>query len=249
LCLEVSKHAAMKALTPLIFLFAMIQLNAQNTDTRSILVTGSHTMEVEPDEIMLNVTISEYYEEEFDQGTRYEDYKTRHPLDDIEKQFDQALKDAKIKDDQITVQNTGNGWRPWGKEALQSKQYQISLPDFDCVTKLQKLLRFKGVQSFQVGELKHSKKDELREEIRTQALINAREKAEKMAAALGQKIGAPITIVEVVSTYGYQPYRNMRSMEFASADNGGGNDNYGNNFKKLKIEEKVEVRFEILTVN
>lgn len=59
--------------------------DAQESERRYIEVTGSSEIEVVPDEIHLLIQIKEYWKEEFVPKSKPEDYKTKVPLEWIEK--------------------------------------------------------------------------------------------------------------------------------------------------------------------
>ncbi|MGM0622080.1 MAG: SIMPL domain-containing protein, partial [Bacteroidota bacterium] len=75
----------MKHLLFITILFFSLSVLAQNADeNRFIEVRGTAEMEVQPDEMMLSITIQEYFEEEFQKNKEPEDYKTKVPLAKIE---------------------------------------------------------------------------------------------------------------------------------------------------------------------
>ncbi len=51
---------------------------------RYVEVTGSSVIEIDPDEVHFIITISEYWQEEFDGKSKPEDYRTKVPLTTIE---------------------------------------------------------------------------------------------------------------------------------------------------------------------
>ena len=65
--------------------------DAQESERRYIEVTGSSEIEVVPDEIHLLIQIKEYWKEEFVPKSKPEDYKTKVPLEWIEKDLRRVL--------------------------------------------------------------------------------------------------------------------------------------------------------------
>ena len=92
--------------------------DAQESERRYIEVTGSSEIEVVPDEIHLLIQIKEYWKEEFVPNSKPEDYKTKVPLEWIEKDLRRVLSRAGISDEAIRVQEIGDYWRQKGKEFL-----------------------------------------------------------------------------------------------------------------------------------
>jgi uncharacterized protein YggE len=207
--------------------------------TRTINVTGSAEMEIEPDIIVFSMTIKEYWEEEFIKGKKYEDYQTKVPLASIEPQVLATLKKHGIKEDQIKVGAAGNYYRQAGKDFLVSKVLEVTVKDFETVDKVMKSVDSRGVSSLYIKELKHSKMDELEKKVKVQALKNAQSKAEYMLEALGEKCGKVLMINE--SEFGYHPpvmYRSNVAME----KSGG---NAATELKNITISFKVNATFAI----
>ena len=90
--------------------------DAQEGAGRYIEVTGSSEIEVVPDEIHFLIQIKEYWQEEFVPKSKPEDYKTKVPLEWIEKDLRRVLSRAGISDEAIRVQEIGDYWRQRGKE-------------------------------------------------------------------------------------------------------------------------------------
>ena len=105
--------------------------DAQEGAGRYIEVTGSSEIEVVPDEIHFLIQIKEYWQEEFVPKSKPEDYKTKVPLEWIEKDLRRVLSRAGISDEAIRVQEIGDYWRQKGKEFLIGKQLDIRLTDFE----------------------------------------------------------------------------------------------------------------------
>ena len=129
--------------------------DAQESERRYIEVTGSSEIEVVPDEIHLLIQIKEYWKEEFVPKSKPEDYKTKVPLEWIEKDLRRVLSRAGISDEAIRVQEIGDYWRQKGKEFLIGKQLDIRFTDFEKINAVIKKIDTKGIESMRIGELKH----------------------------------------------------------------------------------------------
>jgi uncharacterized protein len=121
----------MKSLAFLCFIVLSFSLSAQEPDpVRYIEVRGSAETEVEPDEMVLYITIQEYWEEEFEKKKEPKDYRTKVPLAKIEDSVIKNLYKAGIEKEDVRVGSIGNYWREQGKEFLFSKQLQVKIDDF-----------------------------------------------------------------------------------------------------------------------
>lgn len=163
---------------------------------RYIEVTGTSEVEIVPDEIHFIIGIKEYFEEEFDGVSKPEEYRTKVRIEDIESRMREALHSIGITDSDIRTQDVGDYWRERGLDFLIGKNLDITLHDFTMIDKIISVIDTKGVSSMRIGEM--SNKDILKyhEQGKKDALLAARDKAEYMAEALGEKIGKVLSIVE-----------------------------------------------------
>lgn len=191
----------MKNFLLLILLATSLTTFAQqhNSKLRTIEVKGSAEMEVEPDEIVLIIGIQEYWEEEFEKNKEPEDYKTKVPLAIIEDDVVKKLRKAGIKKESVKVRNVGNYWRQQGKEFLFSKQLEVELSDFSKINDLIDLLDAKGIRNLNIGELRHSEIEDFKNQVKIEALKNARKKANVLVESVGEELGEVITITEISS--------------------------------------------------
>ncbi len=230
-------------LTTLLFTNCKAQLtdSIASTSTRTIHVTGTAEKEIEPDIIIFTITIKEYWKEEFEKGKKYEDYQTRVPMSSIEPEILNQLKKAGVKDNEIKVSAIGNFYRQAGKEFLVSKTLVLTLSDLKTVDAISKAVSSKGISNMRISELKHSKMDDLKKEVKIEALKAAKEKAEYMLEAIGEKCGQVLVINE--STLGYNtpaPYQMERYKMMAD-----GNSNSATDVKNIKISYVVSATFAI----
>lgn len=107
----------MKTKSLFVLLFAVwntFSLQAQKTDGHYIEVTGTSEIEVVPDEIHYIIEIKEYFKEEFDGKSKPEDYRTKVPLAQIERDLKTALYHIGITDDAIRTREVGDYRRERG---------------------------------------------------------------------------------------------------------------------------------------
>ncbi len=209
----------MKNLLILFFLVSTISVLAQtNSGIRTIEVKGSAEIEIQPDEILFIIGIQEYWKEEFEKKKDPEDYKTKVPLAEIEDNLIKTLRKAGIEKEDVKVRNIGNYWRQQGKEFLFSKQLEVEIHDFSKINDLVNLVDAKGIRNMSIGELRHSKMKEFQNQVKVDALKNAREKAEVLVQSIGEELGEVISISETSDGF-VRPYAAgammMRSDEMA----------------------------------
>jgi uncharacterized protein YggE len=101
-----------------------------------------------------------------------------------------------------------------------------------------------ATQSFGIAKTGYSKMEELRKELKVQAVKAAKEKANYLAAAINEQVGSAITINEPneVENYPRPMYSNMMARETA-ADASNAEPPMNVDFKKMKFQFDVNVVF------
>lgn len=217
-------------------MWATCSLHAQ-TDERYIEVTGTSEIEIVPDKIHYIIEIREYFEEEFDGKSKSEEYRTKVPLEQIERKLRQALTDAGVPQDAVRTQEVGDYWRKQGQDFLVSKRFDITLQDFQQIDKIVKRIDTRGIQTMHIGELENKDMLTYHQKGKIEALKAAQRKAAYLVEALGKKLGTVIRIVEE-SNMGRNAFAqsNVMSSNAASFDG----------FRTIKKNYSMMVRFEII---
>lgn len=226
----------MKYLTIFVLTVLALSLSAQtNEEVRFIEVKGSSEMEVEPDEIVFTIGIEEYWEEEFEKNKEFEDYKTKVPLAEIENKLIKDLRKAGIPKKDIRVKNIGNYWRHRGKEFLYSKQLEVTITDFEKMNAFTQLADAKGIKFMNISELNHSQIDKFKKQVKTEALKNAKEKAEWMLQSLDEELGEVLSVVEMNEGFA-RPYMAKNRMMAAEAS-----------FETIDQIQNIEISYQVQT--
>lgn len=236
------KHLQLFALCALVSIQAARSqtVPVSKTDVlRTINVTGSAEMEVAPDEIVVVIGISEYFEEEYMPGKEYTDYKTLVPLEGIEKEFYAILQKSGIKKERLVVQNTGTNWYYNNGANKKTKDFKISFARFDELDKLVKDLQMKGLATINIVELKHKNIATYRMETKVNALKAAQEKAATLLGAVGKQLGDVVTITEIEAS---AVVNYMQVNKVMQQDQAGGADQA---FRKIKLRYEMNVVFDI----
>ncbi|RYY36130.1 MAG: DUF541 domain-containing protein [Sphingobacteriaceae bacterium] len=210
---------------------------AQTADLRrKIEVTGIAEKEVTPDIINVSISLKEYL-----------DGKKKITITQLEQQLEKAVNEAGIAKEDFTV-NSVSSWnyvieKKKNPDFLVSKQYGVKFRDLNKFNQILSKLDPKGIQYTNIDSYEYSKANDLKKELKVQALLAARDKAAYLVTALGDKLGGAINIVEVDNSYYPQP--RMANMAFKSADAAGGVPESDIDFKKIKLSFQITAIFEI----
>lgn len=213
---------------------------AQTDEDRYIEVTGTSEIEVIPDEIHYIIEIKEYFKEEFDGKSKPEEYRTKVPLPQIEKELRTALYRIGISESAIRTQEVaGDYQRIQGHNYLVGKLFDITLNGFDQIDKIIKVVDTKGIHFMRIGELKNEDMQVYRQKGKIEALKAARNKAAYLVEALGKKLGEVIRITEPRDEVGFSHlYGAQSNVRFSDAGN-------FDVYRTIKLNYSMTVRFEI----
>lgn len=216
-----------------------------HTPIKTIEVTGESKRSTTPDEITFTITMEEYWKEEFE-GKKHEEYKTKIEIIDIENSLIKELQALDISMEQITLKQAGNYWRQRGKDFLISKTLEVKLEDFSKANEIANTVVTRGVRNMNVSGLDHKDLETIKLGVKSDAVRAAKEKAEKLASALGKKIVDVISIVEVDQYANASPrpqvaYSRSSAM-LKSSDSGAAYEN----FRKLETKAVVRCVFEMV---
>jgi uncharacterized protein YggE len=225
-----------KTITLLAFVAITATTFAQNVDLRrKIDVTGTAEQEVTPDIINVSVSLQEYM-----------NGKTRVTIDQLEKQLEDAVKDAGIPKDDFTIDNVSAWNNTWQKKKtpdfLASKQYSIRFHDLNKFDQIMSKVDPKGIQATNIDSYDYSKIDALKNEMKLKALLDAKSKASYLLNGIGDKLGDALSITVNENSNYPQPRMYMKAMA-STSDVAPESDI---NFKKIKLSFTVNAEFEIV---
>lgn len=224
----------------ILFVFLVSNLclaQIEENKPKTITVTGSSEMFVEPDEIKFIIGIEEYWKEEFEKKKDFEDYKTKVPISEIEFDLLKKLHALGIRDSDILISQVGNYSRYKGKEFLIGKEFEITVKNFELIDEITTTLNTKGISSMHLGELKNHDIQNFRKQVKISALNAAKEKAAYLVQSLDKKLGDVISIVENNDSYYFGSAVTNMLVE---------NGNSGiENVKKIRLKYEITATFEI----
>ncbi|MEM0938180.1 MAG: SIMPL domain-containing protein [Bacteroidota bacterium] len=202
---------------------------------RSIEVKGSSEVEITPNEIFVSLTLKEYKKG----GVKVS-------LDKLESNLVKALKNLKIPEEKLTVQNIyGYNWN-WRKrkaeDFLGSKIFLLEVNDLKQMNDLVESTDPEGLNKMNVQSYSHSDIEAFRKEVKIAAMKAAKEKAIYLLESVGETVGKILEIEEM--DYGY---REDSFSNFAYRSEAAKADYYESNvdFKKIKVRAEMRVVFEI----
>ena len=209
---------------------------AQNVDLRrKITVSGTAEKEVTPDIINVSISLQEYFEG-----------KKKINIEQLQSTLEDAVKQAGIPKADFTINNIAGWNNQWQKKKnpdfLESRQYNIRLHDLSRIDQVLASLDPKGVQQTGIASYDYSKMPEIKQEMKIQALLAAKEKATYLLNSIGEKLGRPIDINDSDNSdiQQYQPlYANRvvrREIRIGETDI---------DIKPIKLSFQVQVVFEI----
>ncbi|GAB2787049.1 SIMPL domain-containing protein [Rhabdobacter roseus] len=241
------KKQALLTLTMLVSTLGLAAAQSTRTDekpTRNIEVTGFAEMEITPDELYFTVSLREYFKDEKNQ-------KDKVTISTLEQQLTKAVAAAGLPKEALTVSGLGGYQNYWDKKKkpstfLESKQYLLKVDRADKLDGILSKIESRGIQYANISRVDHSQKEELKKQVKINALKAAKEKAVYLLAAIDQKAGPVIMIRELEDNLYYpQPMlakANVRMMAAESADAAPDSDL---EYQKIKISYRMQAAFEI----
>ena len=221
------------------------QVTSQQT-VRKIVVTGSSETEVDPDEIFVSFVFREYYDQK----------KEKRGIEKIRVEFLKACEDAGIPKANIRVEGmSGSAYNNWfirkrkkDPDFMAMVTFTILFNSSNGVDALVPKLNDDAVQNMYIQKVSHSKMETFRKEVKINATRAARDKAEYLAASIGERVGKALLIDENEQSVYYPAM--MRSAVSNSAMEISAEEPYGGDtdvpYKKIKIRYEIRAEFELL---
>lgn len=227
----------------LLLAITTIATNGQSIPVRFIEVTGISEMEVEPDIIILSISIEEYLTEDLNVQTQYRDYKKKASIKEIEQTLFADLRKIGIGKDQIKTREMGNLWRfpQYGNDFLFSKTFDITLHDFNTVDNVVHSIRSKGISNISIKELQNDHLEEYKKQVKTEALKAAKDKAAYLLKSIDKNLGPIISIIEIVDDSNINNKLGSNELNLSP----GYQNTAANNVRNIKIRYEIKTSFEI----
>ena len=198
-----------------------------------IQVTGRAEKELTPDEFYLQIVINE------------RDSKGKISVESQQRDMVAVLRKLGVDvEKQLKMANLSSEFFKKNTSVAMAK-YQLQLGSSGEVAKVWQALDDLGISNISILKVAHSQLDKYKQEVRLEAMRNARESAQEMAGAIGQTIGKCFYIYDSNSNVLPVMYDNavlMRSAK-AVADAESVAEEDPLEFKTIKLEYGVQAKF------
>lgn len=234
----------MKKLIFAILIISGLTLNAQ-PNVPYIEVNGSAEMTVIPDEIELEIILGS------------PSSIKELTIEELDKKFYGAIKAHGIPESAVSFIAVDNPyyWYYWWWEYrnyYNTKTYKLKLDcskyDFAFINDI----KTEYIRSIRITSSTHSMITDYRRQVKVQAMIAAKDKANDLLECIGQKIGKVIEVIEVpevVNTnYWYNSYnmQNVTSNCIVSQPSSGYSDGGESYVPAIKLRYEIKAKFEII---
>ena len=216
-------------------------LTAQNPigeEKPYIEVNGTGELEVIPDEIYVAITLKE--------GSNN---KKTVSIEEQEQNLKNALKNLKVDLKNLSLAGADADlvrveWRKKG--VITQKQYSLKLANATILGQVFSELDKLEITDAYVSHVQHSKIDSLRKVVKIMAIKAAKNKADYLLAAIGEKTGKALIVRENDVAY-HQPVWTMANARMDKLESSTSYENYNDpiDFKKIKVESSIYVKFGI----
>ncbi len=199
-----------------------------------IQVNGRAEKEITPDEFYLSITINE------------RESKGKITVEQQQREMVAALKRMGINTEkQLKVANMSSEFFKKNTSVATAK-YQLQLASPAQVMKVYQILDGIGISNVSILKVSHSKIDEMKQQVRVEAMQNAQQSARTMAQAVGQSIGKCFYIYDsnsdMMPVY-YNNFAVMRSAKMNADTAEGAADEEPLDFKTIKLQYNVQAKF------
>jgi uncharacterized protein YggE len=204
-------------------------------ERKFIEVTGSAEMMVEPDEIELEIVLTEY---------------DKFKLDKIESDFYAILKSNNISKESVIINdiNTYYWWYWWNsrEKPYKIRTIKLSLNKETDILKLVNDLNEKWVQSIRISDRKNKNIQKFRKDVKIEAIRAAKTKATYLLESIDEKIGGIISIEELPENNNNILYRNQNMLSNSIVSSNSENDDDAvRSITGIKLKYEVKAKFEI----
>jgi uncharacterized protein YggE len=236
----------------LLLLFAMVALTLALTprafaedkpEPRLVTVAGEAEVNVSPDEVVFDLTVST-----FNRELRVAKTQTDERLKNIialAKRYGVADADTQTDYVNLTPRYRGDNEARTLLGYSVRKDLVLTLRDVTRAEGLLSELLDSGVTRINTGSFRSSQMRKYRDQARDMAMRAAREKAAALAGAVGQKIGKAYSIEEEVPTRSYAS-QNVLSNNYSTVESDSSSASEGTlALGLIKISARVTVKFEL----
>lgn len=205
-------------------------------------VTGIAEQEIVPDQIYISIIIREKYEN-----------KEKVTIESQEEKLKVLLKEINIPTSDLYLSDANADFvkvKFRTKDVLTKKDYILKVSSATSVGQVFLQLEKLEINDASISKVSHSKIDSLRRENRITAIKAAKRKADYLLNAIGEVTGKPLVVRENNTgnnEYNYNRNTPVQVSSYANArfldDGDKATDNEEIQFKKIKIQSSIYVKF------
>jgi uncharacterized protein len=219
-------------------------------EEHSVKVIGTAEMEIVPDEIYMSVTVKEYTKD-----------KKKYTIEELEKSLVNYIEKVTTTDKKDIKMDNMSAYvlsmKRKNKDEVITKSYDVKFKNSQQVYMLYSVMDSLGISKASVSKYSHSKMDEYKKQIKVNAIKSAREKANYLMEAIGEKAGKAISVEEKsgfvsVDDGVYDIRRNTSSYSnslvqtrYMVMEDGGGDNDKSIGDKTIKLSYSVNAEFAI----
>ena len=232
----------MKRLTILAFLlFSTLLANSQAKnfiDQPYIEVSGSADTLVTPNEIYIRILLSE------------KDTRDRVSIEELEQKMVAALKGLGLDTEKaLTTSDMTSNFKFYllkSKDVIKTKIYTLKVTDAVTASKVFIKLEETGISNTSIERVDHSDLINLKNRMRTKAILDAKERAVALTKPLNQIIGPAINIVDTDNNISQQLQGRVAGIQIrgiSSIQSDGYKDLPKIEFEKIKVTAGINAKF------
>jgi uncharacterized protein YggE len=201
-------------------------------------VTGTASKEIMPDKIFVTISLTNKIID-----------KQEYNIQEQEKKLKQILTENKIDLSLLTLSNSisqvvTKKEKEIGFEVF--KIFMLELSSAEQVSKIFKELQDLNIKGASIEKVEHSKIDSLRKEVRIAAIKSAKNKAEYLLESIGEQLGKPMEIKEVVENSFFKENFLSNSNLLANQNETNIEDDKNElGFQKIKIKFSYFIKYSI----
>jgi uncharacterized protein YggE len=231
-----------KTIFSFIFLFTanliVAQVSPTSSPQRFVEMTAHSEIEVVPDEIYIEISIQEKIKKSDNSEIEAKEILMKQAI--VSKGID--LKYLSIKDE---ISGYSNPWKKSGS-ILKKKDFILKLRDAKLIGIVFQEMDKLEIEDVSIYQIKYSKQDSLKKEMRIQAIKSAKDKVDYLLSAIAESKDKLIEVREVIDENQSMIYTNQeRSLNRLnnSISLGGGIESMETQFKKIKISAIMYLKY------
>ena len=199
-------------------------------------VTGTSSLEVMPDKISISIILTNKIIDKQQFNIQEQEKKLKQVL--IENKIDLSFLSLVTSLSQIITKKE----KEIGFEVI--KIYMLQLSSAEQVSKIFRELQDLNIKEASIEKVEHSKIDSLRKEVRISAIKAAKNKAEYLLDAIGEQIGKPIEVREIVENSLFKEnFMSNTSSVANQLETNNEEEKSGIGFEKIKIKFTYFIKY------